>query len=354
MTGADPVLGVVLVAYDSGSVVLDCLESLRAAAGVRLRVVVVDNASTDGTPARLADWAAGRLAWTPPPDSPIPLAASHKPLALTPPGACAAPDAGFALTLLQAAVNAGFAAGVNLGLAELARDPAIERFWVLNPDSIVPPATPRALATAPGGFGLMGGRILYLERPDRIQIDGGRVDWRTGVTHNIHQYGRHPDTPAPDPAAFGFIHGASLVASRAFYEAAGPMAEDYFLYYEEVDWALRRGALPLAYCPGAVIYHRAGASIGSSGPGRLASPFSVYFMNRARLRFVRRFRPAALPGAYLFSLAKAGQMLLKGAPAAAAAMLRAAHGLPPPAVVRRRLSPQALARAFGAQPRRRR
>lgn len=347
----DPILGVVLVTYDSGTVVLDCLESLRAATGIRLRVVVVDNASTDDTPARLADWAAGRFAWAPPPDSPIPLAASAKPVPLTPPGTCAPPGAPFALTLLQAGVNGGFAAGVNLGLAELARDPAIDRFWVLNPDSIVPPATPQALAAAPGGFGLMGTRILYLERPDRIQIDGGRIDWRTGVTHNIHQYARHPDTPAPAAGGFGFVHGASLVASRTFYAAAGPMTEDYFLYYEEVDWALRRGALPLAYCPGAVIYHRAGASIGSGGPGRLASPFSVYFMNRARLRFVRRFRPAALPGAYLFSLAKAVQMLLKGAPAAAAAMLRAAHGLPPPAAVRRRLSPEAQARAF-AQPRR--
>ena len=343
----DPILGVVLVAFDCGAVLLDCLESLRAATGVRLRVVVVDNASTDDTLARLSGWASGAVPYAAPADSPISLVASVKPLPIHTPGDPQPSDAPFTLTLLEAGVNGGFAAGVNHGLADLAARPGIDRFWVLNPDSIVPPATPAMLARAAGGFALMGNRVVYLERPDQIQIDGGRIDWRTGVTRNIHQFAPHPGTPSPDVARIAFIHGASMVASRRFYETAGPMTEDYFLYYEEVDWALRRGDLPLAFCPDAPIFHRSGASIGSGAPGRVASPFSVYFMTRARLRFVRRFRPSALPGAYAFSLAKAVQMLLTGCPAHAAAMLRAAHGLPPPPAVRRRLSPEAARRAFG-------
>jgi hypothetical protein len=344
---ADPILGVVLVAFECGAVLLDCLESLRAATGVRLRVVVVDNASTDDTLARLRGWASGAIPYSAPADSPIPLAEGVKPLPIHPPGDPLPDDAPFTLTLLESVVNGGFAAGVNLGLANLAARPGIDRFWILNPDSIVPPTTPATLARAAGGFALMGNRVVYLERPDLIQIDGGRIDWRTGVTRNIHQFAPHPETPAPEVARIAFIHGASIVASRRFYETTGPMTEDYFLYYEEVDWALRRSDLPLAFCPDAPIFHRAGASIGSGAPGRMASPFSVYFMTRARLRFVRRFRPASLPGAYAFSLAKAVQLLVKGGPAQAAAMLRAAHGLPPPLAVRRRLSPEAARRAFG-------
>ncbi|MBI1220924.1 MAG: glycosyltransferase [Rhodobacteraceae bacterium] len=345
----DPILGVVLVAFDCGGVLLDCLESLRAATGVRLRVVVVDNASTDDTLTRLHDWASGAAPYTAPADSPIPLTASLKPLPVQAPGDALAGDAPFTLTLVEAGVNGGFAAGVNLGLAELAARPDVDRFWVLNPDSIVPPTTPALLAREAEGapFALMGNRVVYLERPDLIQIDGGCIDWRTGVTRNIHQFAPHPDTPAPEVARVAFIHGASMVASRQFYAAVGPMTEDYFLYYEEVDWALRRGDLPLAFCVGAPIFHRSGASIGSGAPGRVAAPFSVYFMTRARLRFVRRFRPTALPGAYAFSLAKAAQMLAGGHIAQAAALLRAAHGLPPPPVVRRRLSPEAARRAFG-------
>lgn len=347
-----PALGVVIVAFNARDVILDCLESLLAARAVRLHVVVVDNASDDGTPGALADWASGRVPWTAPADLPadlpFTLAPAPKPLALAPPGE-APPPALPALTLLRAGVNGGFAAGVNLGLAELARHPGIERFWVLNPDSIVPPDTPRAFAThpaPPGGFALMGGRVSYLDPPDMIQSDGGTIDRRTGVTHNRNLGADAVTVPHPGAAGCDFIPGSSMVAARAFYEAAGPMTEDYFLYYEEVDWALRRGALPLVACPDARIYHRAGTAIGSATLARIAAPFALYFLHRARLRFMRRFFPRALPLALAFSLAKAGQYLLKGHVRAAVTVLGASLGLPPPAAVRARLSPQAAARAF--------
>ena len=259
------------------------------------------------------------------------------------------------LTLIEAGVNGGFAAGVNIGLAHLAAHPDIDRFWVLNPDSAVPPDTPLAFATEPGpqgGFALMGGRVIYYDRPDQIQIDGGLINMRTGVTGNIALGQSHASTPAPDPASFGFITGASMVVSRAFYDQAGPMAEDYFLYYEEVDWALRRGDLPLAYCPGGIVYHRAGTAIGSPTLGRPASPFSLYFKHRARIMFMRRFRRRNLPAALAYSLAKAAQLALKGYWPEARTILQASLGLPPPKSVRDRLSPAAAKRAFGSAKRR--
>lgn len=342
MPPAPPSLGCVLVCYNAGPALLDCLESLLATRGPRLCVVVVDNASTDDSVARLTAWAEGRTPYAAPADLPFPLAPVPKPLRFDAPG-----PGGHRLRLLRAAVNGGFAAGANLGLAALAAEPEIDRFWLLNPDAVVPPGTPGALAgfAPPGGFALMGGRALYLEAPERIQIDGGLIDWRSGQTRNLNQCAPH-DAPWPDPARLDFVTGASLVASRAFYEAAGPLPEDYFLYYEEVEWALRRGALPLAYCPGAVIYHRAGAAIGSGAPGRPASAFSLYFLHRGRMRFLRRHRPAALPYAAVWTLAKAAQLLLRRRPAAAAATLRAGCGLGPPSAVRARLAPAAQARAF--------
>jgi hypothetical protein len=92
----------------------------------------------------------------------------------------------------------------------------------------------------------MGGRVLYLDTPDCIQIDGGTLNRWTGVTGNLILYALNKGTPPPKAEQMDFITGASMVASRQFYEAAGPMAEDYLLYYEEVDWALQRGVLPLA------------------------------------------------------------------------------------------------------------
>lgn len=343
-----PTLGVVVVTFNAADVILDCLESLLASDSVRLRIVVVDNASSDDTVAVLRDWAAGRVPYTVPADLPFTLHPCSKPLALHGPAETTAAE-GHSLTLLETGRNGGFAFGVNAGLANLALDPQLDRFWILNPDSAVPAGTAQAFATEAGpkgGFALMGGRVLYLATPEIIQIDGGTINRRSGVTGNIGLGQRHPETPAPQPGQLEFIMGANMVASRDFYKTAGPMMEDYFLYYEEVDWALRRGDLPLAYCAQGIVYHRAGTAIGSPTLNRPASPFSLYFKHRGRLRFVRRWYPRAVLTAQAYSLAKAGQLLLKGYPAEALALLRGAFDLEPPRAVRARLSPEAAALAF--------
>lgn len=332
-------LGVILVAYNSADVILDCLETLLAAAGdTALRVVVVDNASTDGSAAAVADWAAGRGTYVPPADLPFPHLPVPKPLAEG------------ILTVLAAGVNGGFAAGVNLGLAHLATDPAIDRFWILNPDSVVPPGTPGAFASHdPGPFALMGGRVTYYDQPDMIQIDGGTLNRRTGVTGNLNLGLSIRDSAAPEATALDFITGASMVASRAFYEAAGPMPEDYFLYYEEGDWAMRRGNLPLAVCPAARVYHRAGTAIGSPTLGRPASPFSLYFKHRGRMRFVRRHLPGSRITAWAYTLAKVAQYRLKGWTEEAQAVLAGARDAAPPPAIRARLSAEAARLAFAPE-----
>jgi len=340
-----PRLGVVIVTFNSADVILDCLESLLAASGVVLTIVVVDNASPDGSPDLIRAWGAGKELATAK-DLPFPPFRSPKPVSMesVPSGI----SSGHEITLIEAGVNGGFAAGVNCGLAALAACSAIDRFWVLNPDSAVPPSTPRAFAEAEvGEFSLMGGRLVYLDRPDMIQIDGGLVNWITGVTGNMNQYANAKMTLPPDPHVLDFVTGASMVVSRDFYDSVGPMAEDYFLYYEEVDWAMRRGDLPLVYCDDAIVYHRAGTAIGSAALGRPASPFSLYFKHRARLMFIRRYRPRSVLTAQAYSLAKAAQLYLKGFRAEPRAVLAGSFGRSPPAVVRERLSPEAAERVFG-------
>jgi GT2 family glycosyltransferase len=342
-----PVLGVVVVAFNSADVILDCLEGLLASVDVSLRLVVVDNASTDDTVALIRDWAAGRQVYVAPGDISFGLTPCAKPV----PVLQTVPEAGsHSLTLIEAAVNGGFAAGVNIGLAMLAGCQSVNRFWILNPDCIVPPHTAHQFAAAPepsGGFALMGGRVLYVDPPGMIQIDGGTINRRTGVTGNLGLGQDHAQTPPPDPAAIDFITGASMVASRRFYEAAGPMPEDYFLYYEESDWALQRGDLPLIYCEDGLIYHRAGTAIGSPTLGRPASPFSLYFKHRARLRFVRKYFPRNLVFAYAYSLAKALQLVFKGYPTEAWTILTASLDMQPSAEIRAKLTEEAARRAFG-------
>lgn len=340
-------LGVIVVTFNSTDIILDCLESLLAAQGTALHVAVVDNASSDGTVGLLQNWAQGTLSYTPPADLPFALTPATRPVPLD--GTEHGPS-GHRVSLVTLDTNTGFAGGVNAGLAHLAADPEIDRFWVLNPDTVTPPDSPAAFANAPepeGGFSLMGGRVLYYDTPEIIQIDGGTINRKTGVTGNLGLGRPSVETPSSRPEDMDFITGASMVASRAFYEAAGPMPEDYFLYYEEVDWAMRRGARPLAYCPGGVVYHRAGTSIGSPTLNRPASPFSQYFKHRGRLMFIRRHLPGSVLTALAYTFAKAGQLAMKGYRREAWALIAGSLGRPAPREVTDRLPPDVQKRALG-------
>lgn len=329
-------VGVVVVAYDSAEVIVDCVRSLLASEGAPLRIVICDNASPDDTAARLRRLAA---------DTRTPLVELAEGGAL-PEGRLPARG----ITLLRLSVNGGFAAGANAGLRLLLAAPEVALFWVLNPDCVVEPTTAaayRRCAAAAGPFALMGGRVVYMDPPHRIQTDGARVSRWTGVVHSLNQGALPADTPLPAAGALDLVSGANMVASRRFLETCGLMEEGFFLYYEEVDWAFRRGALPLVVCQQALVRHHGGTAIGSGTIARPPSGFANYFNFRNRMRFVARRMPQALPGAYLYSLAKVGQMLLRGGLGAATGAFFGLHQLPPPPAVRRRLSPQALARATG-------
>ncbi|TDT73652.1 hypothetical protein BDE40_2426 [Litoreibacter halocynthiae] len=299
-------LGCIIVTYNSAGYILDCLQSLCQAKAVDLRIVLVDNASHDATVQVVRNWAA---------------------------------QTKLEISLIQAPKNLGFAGGVNLGLTRLLNDPQLDRFWILNPDCTVPSHTPAALSRAPLPFALLGHRIAYQGQPPQIQIDGGRINRWTGATQNINIGKDAVTTPHPDQSDLDFISGASMVASRSFVEQAGLMPEQYFLYYEEVDWAQRRGALPLAICKDAVVYHSAGASIGSPTLSRGPSPISAYFKHRGRLMFMARHNLLRVPIAYLFGWGKIIQHALRRQFTPIPAIVRALHGRPAGRKIRSVLDP---------------
>ena len=325
-------LGVAIVTYNATDVIRDCLESLVRAAttdGVALHITVVDNASTDGTADMLEDWAAGKGPSGISDDLPFEVTPVTRPLE------------GHRFQLVRAAFNTGFAGGVNAAVRDVLETSDVDRVWILNPDGIVPPGTPGVLAAEPDDFAMLGGRILYHSRPDIIQADGGVINRWTGVTKGINLFAKRAEATFPTSAQLDFVNGAHMIISRRFWEATGPMEEDYFLYYEEIDWAERRGALPLRAVEDALLYHRAGSSIGSAIIGRRASPMALYFMHRARHRFMRKMFPARWPAVWAYSLGKAGKIALTGDPSGAMALLRGAAEAAPPPLVMDRLTPEA-------------
>jgi GT2 family glycosyltransferase len=301
-------IGVVIVVYNSTDVILDCVESLLRQAGHTFRIVLVDNASPDDSVARLEAWAAGALPYAPPANSPLgPVSPVVKPVDLETRDASTAGFLTAPVTILRSPRNLGYAGAVNLGLAPLVDDPGMELLWVLNPDCVVPAGTIEAYLAAQaaaGSFAIMGGRIIYHDTPGHIHADGGRVNPFSGICESVNRGAPVDATPLPSPDAIDYVIGANMVVSRPFLAAAGPMREDYFLYYEEVDWALRRGDLPLALAEGAVVYHHGGTSIGTGRIGERPSAFANYFNYRNRMRFMRRFYPWRLPAAFAINFAR--------------------------------------------------
>jgi GT2 family glycosyltransferase len=328
-------IAVVIVAFQSADVIADCVRSLLIGQGADLRILVVDNASTDDSAAVVAE--AARAAGVACADWPASRADTLSFDEIAP------------VTILRSPDNRGYAGGCNIGLRAARRHAAFDLFWILNPDCVAAPGTAAAYARAASDgqpFALMGSRILFCEDPDLIQSDGGRIGAWTGVARSVNARHHRTGTALPAPDSLDFISGANMVASRAFLDRAGLMTEDYFLYYEEVDWAARRGALPFRLCAEAQVHHHGGTAIGSASLNRRASAFSSYFNFRNRLRFMRRFRPSRLVTAYAWSTAQIIRMLLRGDREAAAAAWRGLNQLPPPPAVRNRLSGAAAALAF--------
>ena len=240
--------GVVIVTYNAEEIILDCLESLLSSTDADLRIVVVDNASRDDTVSVIRNWAADPGIWQPRAGAPF-TPRAHGPVTLT--ESVPQPETDHPqIALIAHPHNTGYAGGVNIGLRLLRDDPAIAYFWVLNPDCITESETVsrlEAYAAEVGRFALMGGRVFYKEPALMIQSDGGRINFTTGtcVPFNLGRTGR--DVPPPASDSLDYLSGSHMFASRAFLDHAGLMPEDYFLYYEEMDWCCRRGDLPIVF-----------------------------------------------------------------------------------------------------------
>jgi GT2 family glycosyltransferase len=221
------------------------------------------------------------------------------------------------LILIDAGDNRGYAAGNNIGLRYGLADPLARYFWILNHDTVVDPAALTHLCARfeqKPDTGMCGSKLYYFGSNGQIQALGGSrynkwFGWNRYVTLP------HPRESDLNPEAVESqltnISGASMLVSRAFVETAGGMCEDYFLYFEELDWFLRaEGRYELAYAPHSIVYHKHGASLGGDiKPGR-RSLFSEYYLQKNKITFTRKFFPLALPSVYLGLLLAAGNSII--------------------------------------------
>lgn len=207
---------VIIPTYNGLRYLGDCLRSVFHEVGSGDEVVVVDNASGDGSP----DFVAGHY-----------------------------PDA----ILVRNAENRGFAAACNQG----ARLACGQILVFLNQDTRVEPGWLEALVRGldeQTAVGLTTSRLLLMAHPNRIHLCGQDVHY-TGLVFG-RGYGEPADTFDVD-GDVNAVSGASFAIGRQLWEALGGFDEALYMYYEETDlsWRAQLAGYRCRYVSASQAYH---------------------------------------------------------------------------------------------------
>ena len=230
-SAVSPDVSVIVVTWNGRAVLGPCLEAVAAQRDAQTEVIVVDNASSDGT----AEFVRERF-----------------------------PD----VRLIVLPENRGFAGGNNAG-AQVAQG----RFLAfLNNDTVAESTWLRALRQGidePGGFQLATSRIVYLHDTGIIDSAGDGLFRAGGAFKRYH--GAPAERASISDEVFG-VCGAACLIARAVFEELGGFDEDFFASHEDVDLSYRarlRG-YRCRYVADAVVRHHGSATLGR------VTPFAVF------------------------------------------------------------------------------
>jgi N-acetylglucosaminyl-diphospho-decaprenol L-rhamnosyltransferase len=251
-------LTIIIVSYNTREELADCLRSIAAhPPATPHRIIVVDNASTDGTVEAL------RSVWP-------------------------------SVLVIEAGANVGFAAANNMGI----RAAEGEFVVLLNSDTLVPMgaldtlvaalrASPDVLAIGPRLVGESG----------RPELSFGRMmspfsELRQKLIVRLYEAGFGPAIRLVErwtrtEGDHDWVSGACLMVRREAALAAGLLDERYFLYAEDVDFcaALRQSGGRVRFTPHAEVVHLRGRS----GAQRPEATQRAY--RRSQLAFYRKHHP---------------------------------------------------------------
>jgi GT2 family glycosyltransferase len=251
VAAGNPSVYCIVLNWNGGELLSGALDSLRRIASAELKVVVVDNGSTDGSQKAARDRYPG-------------------------------------IVLLENGSNLGFGEGNNVGIRY-----ALERGagWILllNNDVVVAQDMVSELmkvAESDPSIGILAPKIYFQARPDSIWYAGGKVNYWTGIVshrglrqQDHGQFDRVEDT--------GYITGCAMLIRREVLERVGLFDPIYFpAYSEDADLSMRalRAGYRLVYVPGARLWHNISASSGG-----VTSPLKTRLKVEHNLIFFKRY-----------------------------------------------------------------
>ena len=259
-------LGIVIVNFCTPALTERCLDALIPMLELAdARVVIVDNASPDGSYDRLMSY-------------------------------CTNSSERDRLYVVASPVNGGFSAGNNIGIKALKSDYIL----LLNSDAIPQGNALTALLKAADrqtGVGLISPRLVTSDGAEQVSrfrnhsplgefIDGAQ----SGPVTRLFSFAETPissddwDTP-PDWVSF-----AAVLLNKTAIEKVGPMDEDFFLYYEDCDYCrrLKNAGHAIGFAKNATFVHDPGGSTHLSATEKALARLPTYYY-ASRSRYYRKY-----------------------------------------------------------------
>lgn len=238
---------IVLLNYKGYEDTTACIQSLRIIDYADYKIVVVDNCSGDGSYEKLKE---------------------------------ENPDC----VCILSPENNGFSAGNNIGI-HYAFDHGADYVLMLNNDTEVKEDFLTKMVEASYGKTVVTPSIYYYSEPNEIWYADGRINFNRCTVSNGDDH---------ESKFCNYASGCCLLIPRAIYEAVGDWAEEYFMYYEDMDYSLRiiKSGFKIYYEKDAVVYHKVGRS---SGRG---SKLRIYYNVRNRFYVIKKFGFSRMCWAY--------------------------------------------------------
>ena len=243
-----PLVAVVIVNYNGYELTRDCLRSFAEVLYENHALIVVDNASCDGSVGRLNE---------------------------------EFPQVHY----IESTYNTGFTGGNNLGLKKAAALGARFVFF-LNNDTVVSPNILDELVSFSSEHpevGIVGPLTYYYEAREMVSFGGGNINRNTGMYVQLHK-DKTVEQVESQVVYCSFIEGAAMFMRTELAAKVGGFSDVYFLTSEESELCVRTAdeGYQLAMITSCSVWHKVSRSLTSG------SPLRTYFVARNRLLFVKR------------------------------------------------------------------
>lgn len=191
------------------------------------------------------------------------------------------------IIFIRSEINLGFAGGNNVGINSATG----EFLFLVNNDTEFTSKLIETLVQTlleNSQIGIISPKILYFNQPTVLQYVGyTKMNYYTARNSCIGQFEIDNGQYDSIIGNTSFAHGAAMMVTRKVINKVGLMAENFFLYYEELDWCdqIKKAGFEVWINTNAYIYHKESISVGKN------SALKEYYMNRNRILYIRRNAP---------------------------------------------------------------